>query len=148
MPGVRGRRFLGRVLDRVYAAAQEAQNEEECELYSVTLQFIGLLRDGWRNPFECAWMMGVGLSMEKYQRRCAERRAFRQKELDRAIPDFDPAEAKRASQRFGRWRFEVQDGEEVHMEELSETTLPAERKPVRRASPAAESQRTQTRRSA
>ena len=150
MPHVRGRRLLNRVVDYLHGQSEHARSEEEFELFSVTLRWMGcILEGGWTDPFVAAWPMALGVSMEKYRRRVAARRAFWQNEVDRAIPDFDPGDARQASlQHFGRWRFEVQDGEEMHMEELPQTTLPAERKPVQRAFSAEDSERTETRKRA
>ena len=100
MPRVRGRNKLDRIISYLHRQAQDAGSQEEYELASVILRFLGEIKRGTPVPdaWPWAWSMAVGLSEEKYRLATAERRAFTQHELDKCIPDYDPREARSVRQ--------------------------------------------------
>ena len=92
----------------LHSFREDCQTQDEYEDLCISLRLLGaVLRKEavMCDPFTLACYMAVGCCPAKYLKRRAERDAFEEREVSRAIPDYDPAEArrvKRALQR--RWR--------------------------------------------
>lgn len=105
---------------------------EQTDEYGFARRMVNALYDNWREPYVVACYYTFGCHPEKLQERLEARRALRQWELYRLIPDYDPQEDPRNAnvvQAGGVRRPEKGPG---RMYEMPSKTEPAKQKPVRR----------------
>lgn len=106
----RGKALLTRVINRVWKAGHYARSQEEFELTRIVLQLLGQrLRhlsgvtfcdlgqasqsDLWKSqpdPLDLACFEAYGCSLVTWGNRNQERKDLLQRELSRAVPDYDP----------------------------------------------------------
>lgn len=91
------RELLNSILDYVYGEAQGAATATERDGYTLALALIGAVRRSSPNPFLEACYYAFGCTLERHLTRREERRRFYHEEFLRAIPDYDPTEARRVS---------------------------------------------------
>ena len=84
-------RWLERVIFRVWEAAQRSASQEEHQLHTITLRFLGLTRQGEPTSLDLATYGAFGCSFQVWRERNMGRISQMAWELAAIIPDYDPS---------------------------------------------------------
>lgn len=84
---------LNSVIDYLWREGQEAKSQNEHEDFSVSLAIVGEIKRGSQTPVESAYFKVCGKSSERFVIYRTQRAVAFQENINRAIPDYDPAEA-------------------------------------------------------
>jgi hypothetical protein len=105
--GVRARarqRLDGAIEYTYHVGLQLDHDRAAVEARTLALRLLGMAKRGEAN-LDAACILSFGLCHSQYLKRTAERVQFLNNELERCIPDYDPAEARHAAmEKAGRVR--------------------------------------------
>ena len=125
------RRRIVMALCRLESAAPRIDEAEE---YAFARRLVNALYDRWREPYVVACYYTFGVHPAKLQERLEARRALRQWELYRLVPDYDPLEDPRNANVVSASEVRRPEKSPGRMYEMPAKTVPAKQKPVRRVS--------------